>query len=80
MTEIIVSLIAFLGTLIGSYGGIRASSRLTNFRLEQLEKKVQAHNNLIDRMYKAEKAISVLDEKIDVENHRIKDLEQKKQD
>ncbi len=80
MTEIIVSLIAFLGTLIGSYGGIRASSRLTNFRLEQLEKKVQAHNNLIDRMYKAEKAISVLDEKIDVENHRIKDLEQKKQE
>ncbi len=79
MTEIIVSLIAFLGTLIGSYGGIRASSRLTNFRLEQLEKKVQAHNNLIDRMYKAEKAISVLDEKIDVENHRIKDLEQSKQ-
>lgn len=79
MTEIIVSLIAFLGTVIGSYGGIRASSRLTNFRLEQLEKKVQAHNNLIDRMYKAEKAISVLDEKIDVENHRIKDLEQSKQ-
>lgn len=79
MTEIIVSLIAFLGTLIGSYGGIKASSRLTNFRLEQLEKKVQAHNNLIDRMYKAEKAISVLDEKIDVENHRIKDLEQIKQ-
>lgn len=76
MTEIIISLIAFLGTLAGTYGGIRTANKLTNFRIEQLEKKVQAHNNLIDRMYRAEEAISVLDEKIDVENHRIKDLEQ----
>ena len=41
---IIVALISFLGTLLGTLGGIVASSKLTNYRLEQLEKKVDAHN------------------------------------
>ena len=41
---IIVALISFLGTLLGTLGGIVASSKLTNYRLEQLEKRVDAHN------------------------------------
>ena len=43
--DIIVALIAFLGTLLGTLGGILASSKLTNYRIEQLEKKVDKHNN-----------------------------------
>ena len=51
---IIVSLLSLSGTVIGSGLGVMASQKLTQYRLEQLEKKVQAHNNLIERTYKLE--------------------------
>lgn len=51
MTEqIIVSLIAFLGTALGTLGGILASSKLTNYRIEQLEKKVDKHNGFAEKI------------------------------
>ena len=76
MTEpIIVALIGLSGSALGSLIGVLTSSRLTQYRLEQLEKKVQAHNNLIDRMYKREEHDEIADEKIKVINHRIDDLE-----
>jgi len=46
-------------------------------RIEQLEKKVDKHNNLIERMFKAEENINLLDEKVKVANHRLDDLEKK---
>ena len=76
---IIIALISLLGTLGGTFGGILATSKLTNYRLEQLEKKVDKHNNLIERMFKAEENINILDEKIKVANHRITDLEENKE-
>ena len=70
MTDIvIVALISFAGTLLGTLGGIIASAKLTNYRIEQLEKKVDKHNNFAER-------IPVIEEKLRVENHRIEDLEQ----
>lgn len=51
---VVVALLSLAGTLIGSGLGVVASSRLTSYRLEQLEKRVQAHNNLIERTYKLE--------------------------
>ena len=75
MTEIIVAVIALLGTLGGSFGGIMAASRLTNYRIEQLEKKVEKHNNLITRTFRLEQAVALLDERVRVANHRISDLE-----
>lgn len=51
---VIVAILSLAGTLIGSGLGVVASSRLTSYRLEQLEKRVQAHNNLIERTYKLE--------------------------
>ncbi len=51
---VIVALLSLAGTLLGSGLGVVASSRLVNFRLEQLERKVQAHNNLVERTYKLE--------------------------
>lgn len=69
-SEIIVALISLLGTLGGSLGGILVSSKMTNYRLQQLENKVAEHNNFARRM-------PVLEEKIEVANHRISDLERR---
>ncbi len=69
-SEIIVAIIAFLGTTIGTFGGIIASSKLTNYRLQELEKKVDKHNSIIERTY-------VLEEQMKVANHRIEDLEKR---
>ena len=51
---IVVALLSLVGTVVGSGLGVIASQKLTQYRLEQLEKKVQAHNNLIERTYKLE--------------------------
>ena len=61
---IIVALLSLLGTFIGSFGGMK----LMSYRLEQLEKKVEKHNNFAERM-------PVVEEKIRVINHRLEDLE-----
>ncbi len=74
-TEIVTALIALVGTLGGSFGGIMVSSKLSNYRIEQLEKKVEKHNNLVERVYKLEQHDAVFDEEIKVANHRISDLE-----
>lgn len=77
MTEtIIVAAISMLGTLIGSFSGIVTANKLMNYRIEQLEKKVDKHNQVIDRVYKLEQHEGVVDEKIKVANNRIDDLEE----
>lgn len=78
MTDtVVVALISLIGSLGGTFGGIIVSSKLLNYRVEQLEKKVEKHNNLIERMYEVEKNVDVIDEQIKVVNHRIADLEHK---
>lgn len=72
---IIVSLLSLFGTLLGSMGGILTANKLTNYRIEQLEKKVEKHNKVIERVYELEKNEAVVDEEIRVVNHRIDDLE-----
>ena len=74
---IIVAVLSLMGSLGGTLGGIALNSKLSNYRSEQLEKKVDKHNNLIERMFRAEESITVLDEKIKVANHRIDDLEER---
>ena len=73
--NIVVAIIAFGGTLAGTFGGIITSSRLTNYRIQQLEKKVDRHNQLIERTFRLEETCSLIGEKIKVANHRIEDLE-----
>ena len=63
---IIVGVLSLIGTLAGSWGGMR----LMSYRIEQLEKKVDKHNNFAER-------IPVVEEKIRVINHRLEDLEHK---
>lgn len=72
---ILVALLSFLGTVLGSLFGILTANKLTNYRISQLEKKVETHNKVIDRVYKLEKHDAVVDEEITVANHRISDLE-----
>lgn len=68
MENIWVALIAFGGTLAGTFGGIITSSKLTNFRIAELEKKVDKHNSFAERM-------PVVEEKIKVINNRLNNLE-----
>lgn len=72
---IIVSLISLIGTLGGTLGGILVSNKLTTYRIEQLEKKVETHNKVIDRVYELEKRDEVEKEELKVVNHRLSDLE-----
>ena len=65
---VVVAAISLIGTVFGSVIGILTSNKLTVYRIEQLEKKVDKHNSVIERMYQ-------LEEKIKVANHRIEDLE-----
>lgn len=65
---IIVALISLAGTALGTFSGILTSQKLSNYRIEQLEKEVKEHNNYAKRM-------PVIEEQIKVINHRLTDLE-----
>ena len=72
---IIVALLSLAGTLIGSLFGILAANKLVVYRIEQLEKKVEKHNNVLERVYVLEKDDAVIKEDLKVVNYRIDDLE-----
>lgn len=61
---VIVAILSLLGTLVGSLAGILTANRLTNYRIAQLEKKVEKHNSVIERVYKLEKEEAVIQEEI----------------
>lgn len=65
---VLVALISLIGTFLGSFGG----TQLIKYRIEQLEKKVEKHNSIVERTY-------ILEEKVRVANHRIEDLERKEE-
>lgn len=73
---VIVAVLSLIGTLGGTFGGILTANKLTNYRIEQLEKKVEKHNRVVERVYILEKNDAVREEEIKVANHRIDDLEQ----
>ncbi len=67
LNDYIVSIVSILGTCFGSLLGVVASAKLTNFRLEALEKKVDKHNNFAER-------VPVLENTVKSINHRIDDI------
>lgn len=69
-SEIIVAVLGMVGTILGSGLGVWASASKTNFRLGQLEKKVEIHNHLIERMTKVEAEVTEL-------QHDVRDLKTK---
>ena len=78
--EIAVAVLSLVGTLTGTFGGIMTASRLTNYRIDQLEKKVEKHNNLIERTYKLEERTELQEEKLQEVNRRIGKLEEFQED
>lgn len=75
-SEIIVGLLALAGTLGGSWLANRKSAALIAYRLEQLEAKVDKHNQVIERTFRLEAQDELREEQIKVINHRIGDLEE----
>lgn len=70
MTDAVVtSILSLVGTLVGTFGGILVASKLTNYRLEQLEKKVEKHNSVVERTYKIEGKVTEL-------QHEVADLKE----
>ena len=67
--EVMVALCSFGGTAVGALGGIMASAKLTNYRIEQLEKKVDKHNKFGER-------IPAIEEKVEAVKERVEKLEQ----
>lgn len=83
MVEIAVALITLAGVIITVVAGnkstkkdIKANADLTIYRIDQLEKKVEKHNQVVERVYVLERKDAVEEEEIKVINHRISDLEQ----
>ncbi len=74
---VLVALIGLCGSGLGSLFGVLVSSKLTQYRLEQLEKRVQAHNSLIERTYRLEERTEIQEERIKAANHRIAGLERR---
>lgn len=70
MTEIILPIFSFLGTLVGTLGGILAGSKLTGYRLAQLEKKVEKHNSVVERTF-------MLEGRMQEAEHDIRDLKKR---
>ena len=71
MAEVLTALVSLGGAAIGTFGGILAGAKLTNYRLEQLEKKVDAHNQFAARM-------PVIEEQIHAIGQRLSRLENEK--
>ena len=75
MTEtMFIALLSLLGTLVGSLTGILTANKLTNYRIEQLEKKVDKHNCVIERVYDLEKRDAVIEEEIENTKQKIDDM------
>ena len=70
-SEIIVAILSLIGTIVGAFGGIIVSSKLTIYRIEQLEKKVDKHNSFAERMPVVEEKISDLSRRMEAVEHEI---------
>lgn len=69
METIICAILSLVGTLVGTFGGIVVSAKLTEYRIEQLEKKVEKHNSVVERTFVIEGQITEL-------QHEIADLKE----
>ena len=75
-TEIMIAVLSLIGTLFGSLAGILTANRLSNYRIGKLEEKVNKHNSLIERTFRIEQNIAILDNRQKGSEHRIEDLEE----
>ena len=76
---VLVAIIGLCGSGIGSLVGALVSNKVWQYRIEQLEKKVEGLGAIIEKTYKLEEEHNLFDEKFKVVNHRIADLERRAQ-
>ena len=70
MTEQVISaILSLVGTLAGTFGGILVSAKLITYRIEQLEKKVEKHNSVVERTFVLEGDVKEL-------QHEVQDLKE----
>lgn len=74
-STIVVSAFSLVGTLAGTFGGILASQKLSNYRIEQLETKVDRHNSIIERTFKLEEDATHFHEDMKDLKERVHKLE-----
>ena len=67
--SILVAILSLVGTLIGTFGGIITANKMTNYRIEQLEKKVEKHNSVVERTFRLEGYVEEL-------RHEVLDLKE----
>lgn len=72
---IIVAVLSLVGTALGSVVSVLTANRLTNFKIDALQKQVEKHNNLIERTFHLEEHAAVVDEQIRVTDRRLSELE-----
>lgn len=72
--EIFITILSFAGTCIGTITGIVINTKLSNYRIEQLEKKVEKHNDLIDRQYKLESQVQEIKKDVTHIYHELDEI------
>ena len=78
MNEIIIAVLSLLGTIIGSLSGVLAANRLTNYRIQELEKKVEKHNTMVERTFRLEEMMKVANNRLcDLERHEEQEWKQR---
>ena len=75
VVAVVSGALTLLGTIITVVWSNKATTAVMNEKIETLTKRVEKHNQVIERTYKLEQDYAVLDEKVKVANNRIKDLE-----
>lgn len=65
MAEIIVAIITVIGVIVSNYFSNNSTRKLILYRIDQLEHKVNKHNNLIDRVYKLEDRENIIETKVE---------------
>ena len=72
--EFLTGIFSLLASLVGTFGGIITRTKLTNYQINELKKRVDKHNSVIERTFKLEEHNKYVDERIarlesEVENH-----------
>ena len=76
--EIVIALLSLAGTLIGSLSEVLAANRLTNYRIQELEKKVEKHNTMVERTFRLEEMMKVANNRLcDLERHEEQEWKQR---
>ena len=75
ISSVVVAVITLVGTLFGTFGGILTSAKLSNYRIAQLEKKVEKHNSVVERTYNLEGDVKTIQVEIEEIKEDVRSLQ-----